>query len=78
MPDPSFLAQMQSGMRNYFMGGFVGGGAMGSDGTVMVELSPYDRKLLSDAGNVQLRLNGRVVAEATNQNNFDEARRGSN
>jgi TP901 family phage tail tape measure protein len=78
MPDPSFLAQMQNGMRSYQMGGFVGGGAMGSDGTVMVELSPYDRKLLSDAGNVQLRLNGRVVAEATNQNNFDEARRGSN
>ncbi len=78
MPDPSFLAQMQNGMRSYQMGGFVGGGAMGSDGTVMVELSPFDRKLLADAGNVQLRLNGRVVAEATNQNNFDEARRGSN
>jgi len=78
MPDPSFLAQMQNGMRSYQMGGFVGGSAMGSDGTVMVELSPFDRKLLADAGNVQLRLNGRVVAEATNQNNFDEARRGSN
>ena len=45
---------------------------------MMVELSPYDRKLLSDAGNVQLRLNGKVVAEATNQNNYNEARRGSN
>ena len=78
MPDPSFLAQMQSGMRNYFMGGFVGGGGGTDGGTMMVELSPFDRKLLADAGNVQLRLNGRVVAEATNQNNFDEARRGSN
>lgn len=78
MPDPSFLAQMQSGMRNYFAGGFVGGGGMaGGDGSVMVELSPYDRKLLENAGNVQLRLNGRVVAEATNQNNFNQARRGS-
>jgi hypothetical protein len=77
MPDPSFLAQMQNGMRNYQMGGLVGGSAMGSDGTVMVELSPYDRKLLADAGNVQLRLNGRVVAEATNQSNFNQARRGS-
>ena len=77
MPDPSFLAQMQSGMRNYFAGGFVGGSSAGNDGTMMVELSPYDRKLLADAGNVQLRLNGRVVAEATNQNNFEQARRGS-
>jgi len=78
MPDPSFLAQIKNGMRNYFNGGFVGGGGGMGDGTVMVELSPYDRKLLADAGNVQLRLNGRVVAEATNQNNFEEARRGSN
>jgi hypothetical protein len=77
MPDPSFLAQMQSGMRNYFMGGFVGGNSGGDSGTMMVELSPFDRKLLADAGNVQLRLNGRVVAEATNQNNFEQARRGS-
>lgn len=77
MPDPSFLAQMQSGMRNYFTGGFVGGGGTGNDGTMMVELSPFDRKLLADAGNVQLRLNGRVVAEATNQSNFEQARRGS-
>jgi hypothetical protein len=78
MPDPSVLAQMQSGMRNYFMGGFVGGNSGTDGGAMMVELSPFDRKLLADAGNVQLRLNGRVVAEATNQNNFDEARRGSN
>jgi TP901 family phage tail tape measure protein len=77
MPDPSFLAQMQNGMRSFAAGGFVGPMG-GGDGTVMVELSPFDRKLLADAGNVQLRLNGRVVAEATNQNNFDEARRGSN
>jgi hypothetical protein len=77
MPDPSFLAQMQNGVRDYFNGGFVGAQS-GTTGPMMVELSPYDRKLLADAGNVQLRLNGRVVAEATNQNNFDEARRGSN
>jgi hypothetical protein len=48
-----------------------------SENAVMVELSPYDRKLLQDAGNVQLRLNGRVVAEATNESNFNQARRGS-
>jgi TP901 family phage tail tape measure protein len=77
MPDPSFLAQLQNGMRSFAMGGFVGGQAQQS-GVMMVELSPYDRKLLADAGNVQLRLNGRVVAEATNANNFNEARRGSN
>jgi co-chaperonin GroES (HSP10) len=47
-------------MPGYAQGGFVGGG-MG-DGTMMVELSPFDRKLLSDAGNVQLRVDGKVVA----------------
>ena len=77
MPDPSFLAQLQNGMRGYQMGGFVGGPMAGGDGSVMVELSPYDRKLLENAGNVQLRLNGKVVAEATNQSNFNQARRGS-
>jgi hypothetical protein len=77
MPDASFLAQLQNGVRGFAVGGFAGPMG-GGDGTVMVELSPFDRKLLADAGNVQLRLNGRVVAEATNQNNFDEARRGSN
>jgi len=76
LPDASFLAQLQNGMRGYQMGGFVGGG-MG-DGTMMVELSPYDRKLLEDAGNVQLRVDGKVVASATNRSNFNEARRGSN
>jgi len=75
LPDASFLAQLQNGMRGYQMGGFVGGGM--SDSAMMVELSPYDRKLLENAGNVQLRLNGKVVAEATNQNNFNQARRGS-
>jgi len=45
---------------------------------MMVELSPYDRKLLADAGNVQLRVDGKVVAQATNRSNFNEARRGSN
>jgi hypothetical protein len=77
MPDPSFLAQLQNGMRGYQMGGFVGGGGMGGD-TMMVELSPYDRKLLEDAGNVQLRVDGKVVASATNRSNFNQARRGSN
>jgi TP901 family phage tail tape measure protein len=78
LPDPSFLAQLQNGMRSFQVGGFVGGPMAGGDGSVMVELSPYDRKLLENAGNVQLRLNGRVVAEATNNSNLNEARRGSN
>jgi TP901 family phage tail tape measure protein len=77
MPDFNFLTQLQNGIRGYAQGGFVGGGGMG-DGTMMVELSPYDRKLLADAGNVQLRVDGKVVASATNRSNFNEARRGSN
>jgi len=79
LPDANFLSQLQNGMRSFAMGGFAGGQSGGNDGgTMMVELSPFDRKLLADAGNVQLRLNGKVVAEATNANNFNEARRGSN
>jgi TP901 family phage tail tape measure protein len=78
LPDASFLAQLQNGMRGYQMGGFVGGGGMAPGDTMMVELSPYDRKLLQDAGNVQLRVNGRILAETTNTSNFNEARRGSN
>jgi hypothetical protein len=79
MPDPSFLAQMQSGMRNYFMGGFVGGSSSPVEsGPMMVELSPYDRKLLAEVGNVQLRLNGKIVAEATNRSNLIDAQRGTN
>ena len=76
LPNANFLSQLQNGMPGYAQGGFVGGG-MG-DGTMMVELSPFDRKLLADAGNVQLKVDGKVVASATNRSNFNEARRGSN
>ena len=79
LPDANFLSQLQNGMRSFAMGGFVGRQSGSNDGgTMMVELSPFDRKLLSDAGNVQLRLNGKIVAEATNSNNLNDARRGSN
>ena len=77
LPDPNFLAQLQNGMRSFAQGGFVGSGSV-TDGPMMVELSPYDRKLLENAGNVQLRVDGKVVASATNRSNFNEARRGSN
>lgn len=76
VPNAQFLAQMQNANRGYAQGGFVSGG--GSDGPMMVELSPYDRKLLENAGNVQLRVNGRVLAETTNASNYNQARRGSN
>jgi len=77
MPTASFLAQIQNGMRSFSMANPSNGGSA-SDGTMMVELSPYDRKLLANAGNVQLKLNGKIVAEATNSNNLSDARRGSN
>ena len=76
MPDPSFIAAVQNGMRSFAIGGPTVG--MGASGPLMVELSPYDRKLLAQAGNVQLRLNGKVVAEATNTTNFFDAQRGAN
>ena len=77
LPNAGFLAQLQNGVRSYANGGFVGGGMSPGD-AMMVELSPYDRKLLENAGNVQLRVDGKVVASATNRSNFNEARRGSN
>ena len=75
----------QSTQRPYFMeqprsfaqGGFVGGTSSGPS-SMIVELSPYDRKLLAAAGNVQLRLDGKVVAQNTNANNMMAAQRGSN
>ena len=80
LPDPMFLAQLQSGLRSFQLGGFVGQQSQqGQQATpMMVELSPYDRKLLADAGNVQLRLNGKIVAEATNRANLIDAQRGTN
>jgi hypothetical protein len=79
LPNSDALGRLQSGTAPAPSGGYAGGGFVGgSAGTMMVELSPYDRKLLSDVGNVQLRLNGRVVAEATNTNNFSQAQRGTN
>lgn len=77
MPDMAFLAAMQNGVRGYQQGGPVGA-AMNMPDVMMVELSPYDRKLLEQAGNVQLSLNGRVVAQATNTGNVVSAQRGSN
>lgn len=79
MPSPSFLAQLQNGMRGFAMGGFVGTAApAGSSDVLMVELSPFDRQLLQQAGNVQLRVDGRVLAETNNRNNVIASQRGSN
>ena len=78
LPDANFLSQLQNGMRSFAMGSTPSGGGGNDGGTMMVELSPFDRKLLADAGNVQLRLNGKVVAEATNRSNVVDAQRGAN
>lgn len=70
---PYFMEQP----RSFAQGGYVGP-AQSSSNVTMVELSPYDRKLLAAAGNVQLRLDGKVVAQATNAVNLVSAQRGSN
>jgi TP901 family phage tail tape measure protein len=69
---PYFMSQP----RSFAQGGFAG--STMSTGPMMVELSPYDRNLLAQAGNVQLRLDGRIVAQNTNANNTVAAQRGSN
>jgi hypothetical protein len=46
--------------------------------TMIVELSPTDRQLLAQAGNVQLAIDGKVVAGATNRSNLVSAQRGTN
>lgn len=63
--------------RSFAQGGYVGGSSS-TPTSMIVELSPYDRKLLAQAGNVQLRLDGKVVAQNTNANNMMAAQRGSN
>jgi len=78
LPSAQFLAQMQA-MQGYQAGGFVGGATgVSFPDAMMVELSPYDRQLLENAGNVQLRLDGRVVAQAANRNSVSASQRGSN
>ena len=62
----------------YFSGGTPTKNAVPATSTMMVELSPYDRNLLAQVGNIQLRLDGKVVAQAANSNNFVSAQRGSN
>jgi hypothetical protein len=64
--------------RGYATGGMVGGGSSsGYGGTTVVELSVRDRALLAQLGNVQLLLDGKAVAEATNSANFVSTKRGA-
>ena len=59
-------------------GGPIGGGtsAMTVPGVLEVQLSATDRRLLAAAGNVTLKLDGRVVADSTNNVNGVYAKRG--
>jgi TP901 family phage tail tape measure protein len=57
---------------------FTGGSSSNGSSTTIVELSPTDRMLLAQAGNVQLSIDGRVIAGATNGANNVYAQRGSN
>ena len=70
------LPYYMSQPRSFASGGFVAGTSGPS--TMIVELSPTDRQLLARAGNVQLSIDGRVIAGATNNANYVSALRGSN
>ena len=80
LPKPGYMnalgGQMPASRGGMYMGGGMVGGASGA-GTIMVELSAYDRKLLAQAGNVQLMLDGQKVAQATNRANTLAAQRGT-
>jgi len=49
-----------------------------NSGTVQVELSPIDRQLLANAGNVSLSIAGKTIAGTANAVNLNNARRGAN
>lgn len=61
-------------------GGSVGRAPSGGNfsNSMIVELSPTDRMLLAQAGNVTLSIDGREIANAANSANFVSSRRGSN
>lgn len=62
-------------LHNMAKGG--GGSGIGSSGpqTMVVELSPFDRQLLADAGNLSVTIPGVAVAKAVSQNNVSTAAR---
>jgi hypothetical protein len=63
-------------MHNMAKGGGLGGGSSaGGGGTVVVELSPFDRQLLADAGNLHVSIPGVAIAKAVSQNNTSTAAR---
>lgn len=78
LPYANALGQMQAGSRPAPSGGYANGGFVsGSQGSaMMVELSPYDRKLLMAAGNIQLKVGAKVLASTVNGSNYDAAQRG--
>lgn len=53
-----------------------GSSSMGGSGTLIVELSPTDRKLIRDSGNAIISLDGKVLARAVNGQNNNSSRRG--
>lgn len=60
-----------------FLNAINGGMGSGGSGVIVVELSAYDRSLLAANGNVQLNIDGRAIAGATNGANFVSTKRGS-
>lgn len=70
---PYFMSQIPK-----FFTGISNNQAQQTPSSMMVELSPTDRALLAQAGNVQLSIDGRIIAGATNQNNLVSAQRGAN
>lgn len=74
---PKQYVDQSKGIPNASAMNFIGAQGAGG-GITQVELSPTDRALLAAAGNVQVTVDGKVIAQASNANNLNAAQRGSN
>lgn len=72
-----FFDQLNQMRAPQFMG-VMGQAPQASGTSSVVELSAYDRKLLAEAGNIELRLDGRVLAANSNAKSLNASQRGTN
>jgi TP901 family phage tail tape measure protein len=75
LPYASALGQLQAGTRASSSGGYASGGYVGGNGRMVVDLSAQARAAMNRP--VVVTLNGKVIAEATYNNTYNQSLRGS-